>query len=85
MDPERAHTDSSLKSPTSIKSPSWYQPLPKLGGFKSHRGSIQKKSRVTADNESEKSLKGTSLKESQDLDGMRIMVDKSFFITNEER
>jgi len=91
MEPKQDHIDTSLKSPTSSKSPasplspSWYQPLPKVGGFKSHRGSIHKKSRVSDDNESEKSLKAESSKGSLDQDGMRIMVQKSFYITDEQR
>ncbi|KAF2797093.1 hypothetical protein K505DRAFT_299077 [Melanomma pulvis-pyrius CBS 109.77] len=70
---------------TTVRSPTWYQPLPKIGGLNSHRMSVQKKNKVTGDNESEKSLKAESSKESMDQDGMQIMVKKSFFITDEQR
>lgn len=62
-----------------IKSPSWYQ----TGFHKSRRNSSVAMKKLTGDSESEKSLHGRSSKESLDNDGMAIMVQKSFFVTDE--
>ncbi|KAF2704937.1 hypothetical protein K504DRAFT_104160 [Pleomassaria siparia CBS 279.74] len=79
----------SPNSPISPMSPGWYKPLPKMGsGLRSHRGSPVEKGKIAEDSESTKSLTERSLKNSKetlDQDGMRIMVKKSFSVTDEQR
>lgn len=60
-----------------LKSPNWFS-----GGFS--RPISTEKKKKEPDNESERSLKIKSERSSEE-DGMRIMVSKSFYITDEER
>ncbi|KAH8726920.1 hypothetical protein GQ44DRAFT_770849 [Phaeosphaeriaceae sp. PMI808] len=84
--------DSESKLTDFPKSPNWFHngfpPLPLPKDIKESRDIKESKKltkKSTGDNESEKSLKIRTGRDSEEEDPMHIMVSKSFYITDEER